>query len=52
MDYRYKDKAAIQAHSTSEHFKKMEKAMKDGDLLAGPSKIMVTKEAGGYASKL
>jgi quinol monooxygenase YgiN len=49
---RYKDKAAIEAHSKSENFKKMGKALKEGDLLAGPMKIMVTKEVGGYASKL
>jgi quinol monooxygenase YgiN len=52
MEYRYKDKAAIEAHSKSEYFKKMQKALKEGDLLAEPAKIMVTKEAGGYASKL
>jgi quinol monooxygenase YgiN len=49
---RYKDKAAIEAHSQSEDFKNMGMTMKKEDLLAGPMKVMVTKEAGGYASKL
>jgi quinol monooxygenase YgiN len=49
---RYKDKAAIEAHSQSEDFKNMGRTMKKEDLLAGPMKVMITKEAGGYASKL
>jgi len=50
--YRYKDKAAIDAHAKSPGFKQMGKTMKEEDLLAGPMKVMFTKEAGGYASKL
>jgi quinol monooxygenase YgiN len=49
---RYKDKAAIDAHAKSPDFKKMGKAMKEEGLLAGPMKVMFTKDAGGYASKL
>jgi quinol monooxygenase YgiN len=52
MKCRYKDKAAIEAHSKSEDFKNMGRTMKKEDLLSGPMKIMFTKEAGGYASKL
>jgi len=49
---RYEDKASIDAHGNSEHFKALGKAMKEEDLLAGPMKVMVTKEAGGFASRL
>jgi quinol monooxygenase YgiN len=52
MLYRYKDKAAIDAHAKSEDFKNMGRTMKKEALLAGPMKVMFTKEAGGYASKL
>ena len=52
MGGRYKDKAAIDAHAKSPDFKKMGKTMKEEDLLAGPMKVMFTKEAGGFASKL
>lgn len=48
----YKDKAAIAAHSKSDDFKKMGRAMKQEDLLAAPMKVLFTKEAGGFASKL
>ncbi|KAH7061618.1 hypothetical protein BKA63DRAFT_199034 [Paraphoma chrysanthemicola] len=48
----YKDKAAIDVHGKSEAFKNMGRIMKKEDLLAGPTKIMFTKEVGGYASKL
>jgi hypothetical protein len=36
--YRYKDKAAIEAHSKSEDFKTMGRTMKKEDLLAAPMK--------------
>ncbi|KAF1911661.1 hypothetical protein BDU57DRAFT_524271 [Ampelomyces quisqualis] len=48
----YKDMAAIEAHSKSEDFKHMGRTMKKEDLLAAPMKVLFTKEAGGYASKL
>jgi quinol monooxygenase YgiN len=48
----YKDKAAIAAHSKTDHYKKMGRAMKQEDLLAAPMKVLFTKEAGGFASKL
>ncbi|KAH7345880.1 antibiotic biosynthesis monooxygenase-like protein [Pyrenochaeta sp. MPI-SDFR-AT-0127] len=48
----YKDKAALGAHAKSEHFRSMGRQLKEEDLLAGPMKVMFTKEAGGYASKL
>lgn len=46
------DKAAIEAHSKSEDFKALGRAFKKEDLLAQPMKVIITKEAGGYASKL
>jgi quinol monooxygenase YgiN len=52
MRHRYKDKAAIDAHGKTDYFKNMGKAMKKEDLLAGPMKVMITKEVGGYVSKL
>lgn len=48
----YKDQAAIAAHGKSPDYKALGKAIKNEDLLAEPMKIIVTKEAGGYASKL
>jgi hypothetical protein len=39
-------------HSKSEWFKAMGKTIKEEDLLEAPTKVMVTSEAGGYASKL
>lgn len=48
----YANKAALETHAKSEDFKKMGKLMKTEDLLAEPTKVMFTKEVGGYASKL
>ncbi|KAL1795213.1 hypothetical protein ACET3X_007029 [Alternaria dauci] len=48
----YANKAALETHAKSEDFKKLSKALKTEDLLAEPIKILFTKEAGGYASKL
>ena len=50
--YRYKDQAALGAHAKSEDFKTLGRALKKEDLLAEPMKVVFTKEAGGYASKL
>jgi quinol monooxygenase YgiN len=52
MITRYANKAALETHAKSEDFKKLGKAMKTEDLLAVPMKVLFTKEAGGYASKL
>ncbi|CAN9468743.1 unnamed protein product [Alternaria alternata] len=49
---RYANKAALETHGKSEDFKKLGKTMKTEDLLAEPMKVLFTKEAGGYASKL
>ena len=48
----YANKAALETHGKSEDFKKLGKTMKTEDLLAEPMKVLFTKEAGGYASKL
>ncbi|EAT77365.1 hypothetical protein HBH56_214300 [Parastagonospora nodorum] len=48
----YTDNEAIKIHGQSDYFKAMGKAFKTEDLLAEPMKVMMTKEAGGYASKL
>ncbi|KAJ4322045.1 hypothetical protein N0V94_002624 [Neodidymelliopsis sp. IMI 364377] len=48
----YKDQAAIGAHAKSEDFKALGRTLKKEDLLAEPMKVIFTKEAGGYASKL
>ncbi|KAG9188152.1 hypothetical protein G6011_02075 [Alternaria panax] len=48
----YANKAAIETHAKSEYFKKLGKVMKTEDLLAEPTKVLFTKEAGGYSSKL
>ncbi|KAF1932148.1 ABM-domain-containing protein [Didymella exigua CBS 183.55] len=48
----YKDQASIGAHAKSPDFKAMGKTMMSEDLLAEPMRIIVTKEVGGYASKL
>lgn len=50
--YRYKDQAALGAHAKSEDFKTLGRTLKKEDLLAEPMKVIFTKEAGGYASKL
>ncbi|KAF1359522.1 ABM-domain-containing protein [Lizonia empirigonia] len=47
----YKDQAALGAHAKSDAFKALGRTMKE-DLLAEPMKVIFTKEAGGYASKL
>lgn len=52
MITRYANKAALETHAKSEDFKKLGKAMKTEDLLAEPMKVLFTKEAGGYSSKL
>jgi len=52
MRYRYKDSESIKIHGQSDYFKAMGNAFKTEDLLAEPMKVMFTKEAGGYASKL
>lgn len=49
---RYKDKAALAAHAKTDYFKSLGRLLKQEDLLAAPMKVMFTKEAGGYASKL
>lgn len=48
----YENQAAIEAHGKSEAFKTLGRTMQQEDLLAGPMKVMFTKEIGGYASKL
>ncbi|KAF1830654.1 antibiotic biosynthesis monooxygenase-like protein [Decorospora gaudefroyi] len=48
----YANKAALETHSKSQTFKELGKALKSEDLLAAPMKVLFTKEAGGYASKL
>ncbi|KAJ4371973.1 hypothetical protein N0V83_003746 [Neocucurbitaria cava] len=48
----YKDKASLEIHGKSSYFKDLGRAFKKEDLLAGPMKVMFTKEVGGYASKL
>ena len=48
----YKDAAAIAAHGKTEHFKTLGRTMKKEELLAEPMKVLITKEVGGYASKL
>jgi quinol monooxygenase YgiN len=48
----YKDQASIAAHAKSPDFKALGKTLKSEDLLAEPMKVIFTKEAGGYASKL
>ncbi|KAF1842778.1 antibiotic biosynthesis monooxygenase-like protein [Cucurbitaria berberidis CBS 394.84] len=48
----YKDQASLEAHAKSEHYQALSRAIKDEDLLAAPIKVMFTKEAGGYASRL
>lgn len=39
-------------HAKSDAFKALGRTMKKEDLLAEPMKVIFTKEAGGYASKL
>ncbi|KAF9699910.1 hypothetical protein EKO04_002544 [Ascochyta lentis] len=48
----YKDQASIAAHAKTDYFKTLGRTMKKEDLLAEPMKVIFTKEAGGYASKL
>lgn len=48
----YANQAALEAHAKSDDFKAMGRAFKKEDLLASPMKVMFTKEAAGYASKL
>ncbi|KAF2627825.1 ABM-domain-containing protein [Macroventuria anomochaeta] len=48
----YKDQASIAAHAKSPDFKALGKTLKQEDLLAEPMRVIFTKEAGGYASKL
>lgn len=48
----YKDKAALAEHGKTAHVRTLGKTLKSEDLLAAPSRMMFTKEAGGYASKL
>jgi hypothetical protein len=43
---------SIKIHGQTDYFKAMGKAFKEEDLLAEPMKVLFTKEAGGYASKL
>lgn len=50
--FRYANKAALETHAKTDHFKAMNKTVKKEDLLAEPMKIVFTKEVGGYASKL
>ncbi|PVI03752.1 hypothetical protein DM02DRAFT_587373 [Periconia macrospinosa] len=48
----YKDQAALQAHGSSDYFKKMGLVFQKEDLLAGPMKLLFTKETGGFVSKI
>ncbi|KAI8940543.1 hypothetical protein NX059_004221 [Plenodomus lindquistii] len=48
----YANKAALETHGKSEAFKTLNSTMKKEGLLAEPLRIILTKEAGGYASKL
>lgn len=50
--HRYKDQAALGAHAKSEGFKILGRTLKKEDLLAEPMRVIFTKEAGGYVSKL
>ncbi|KAL6703752.1 hypothetical protein ACN47E_009133 [Coniothyrium glycines] len=48
----YANQAALETHAKSADFKALGRALKKEDLLAAPMKVLFTKEAGGYASKL
>ncbi|KAF1969936.1 hypothetical protein BU23DRAFT_601318 [Bimuria novae-zelandiae CBS 107.79] len=48
----YKDKATLQAHGSTDHFKELGKVLEGESLLAEPMKIIFTKAVGGYASRL
>jgi quinol monooxygenase YgiN len=49
---RYANQAALETHAKTDYFKELGRALKKEDLLAEPMKVLFTKEAGGYASKL
>jgi quinol monooxygenase YgiN len=48
----YKDQESLKIHGGSKDFKELGRAFKKEELLAGPMKVLFTKEAGGFASKL
>ncbi|KAF2875262.1 hypothetical protein BDV95DRAFT_486232 [Massariosphaeria phaeospora] len=48
----YKDKKSLGVHAASKDFKKLGEALKTEDLLSSPMKVYLTKEVGGFASKL
>lgn len=49
---RYKDHDSIKVHASSDYFKELGKAVVEEDLLAEPMKKFVTKDVGGYHTKL
>ena len=49
---RYKDQESLKVHGGSKDFKELGRAFKKEGLLEGPMKVLFTKEAGGFASKL
>lgn len=48
----YKDKAALNAHGSSETFKKFGKTLKEEDLVGAPMELKFVKQAGGFVSRL
>lgn len=50
--YRYEDQAALEFHAKSESVVETRRLLESEDLLSEPLKIMLTKDVGGYASKL
>ncbi|KAF1937905.1 antibiotic biosynthesis monooxygenase-like protein [Clathrospora elynae] len=49
---KYANQAALETHGKSDHYKDLGRALKEEELLAEPLKVLFTKEAGGYGSKL
>ncbi|EOA88723.1 hypothetical protein ACJQWK_06078 [Exserohilum turcicum] len=48
----YEDQAALEFHAKSESVVETRRLLESEDLLSEPLKIMLTKDVGGYASKL
>jgi hypothetical protein len=50
--HRYSDKNALKIHGSSDTFNAFQKQMQSERLTEGPSKILVVRSVGGFASKI
>jgi quinol monooxygenase YgiN len=52
IPHRYKDKAALAAHGSSEGIKNFQKTIKGEDLLEAPLQLKFVKTVGGFSSRI